>query len=70
MAFTKAYAKLLAGMLTPAQLELFRFLCGKGPFKGVWTTELMDELVSLELVEIACDVALLTSRGKKVAQFV
>jgi hypothetical protein len=30
----------------------------------------MDELVSLELVEIACDVALLTSRGKKVAQFV
>jgi hypothetical protein len=77
MAFTKAYAKILAGLLTPPQSELLKALAGKGERRCTCTQKLVQELVDLELVRITRtvedtprEVALLTTRGKKVAEFV
>lgn len=76
MAFTKAYAKILAGMLPPEQLVAFRFICGKSNSrtKEHCTPEVIDDLVSLELVRRDTggerDLVLLTNKGKKVSEFV
>lgn len=77
MAFTKVYAKILAGMLDGKTLEAFRCVCGKIDHVGDITEESLDELVSLELVKRAKSIeheprelVLLTSKGKKVAEFV
>ena len=76
MAFTKAYARGLAGMLPAEDLSAFRFICGKGE-RSVVRQEVIDNLVGLELVtctrtveENPRDVVLLTAKGKKVAEFV
>ena len=71
MAFTKAHAKILLGMLTPEQLAAFKFICGKGEDNSA-LPETIDELVSLELIRLervdeGRMLALLTPRGKKVA---
>ena len=78
MAFTKAYAKILAGMLPPEQHIALKFIAGKGDhLKAHATPDVIDDLVNLELVrvtETAEDkprtVAVLTAKGKKVAEFV
>lgn len=75
MAFTKAYAKILAGMLSDKALAAFQVCCGKaGPLKDV-PEKVIDELIDLELVTRAKnfdgkELLLLTSRGKKVKEFV
>jgi hypothetical protein len=76
MAFTKAYAKILAGMLSGDDLEAFRFICGKSEKNNAHCSpEVIDNLIALELVrrEIVdggIQMALLTSRGKKVREYV
>ncbi len=75
MAFTKAYAKILAGMIAPEQLIAFRFICGKNnEAKSHATPEIIDDLIALELVrrdtDGTRDLILLTPKGKKVAEFV
>ena len=77
MAFTKAYAKILAGMLEGKTLEAFRCICGKTDHVSDITQETLDELTALELVkrdrtveERPREVVLLTTRGKKVAEFI
>jgi hypothetical protein len=73
MAFTKAYAKILAGMIPPRELVAFRFICGKNESRSHATQEVIDNLIALELVRRDTDglrdLVLLTSRGKKVAEF-
>ena len=76
MAFTKAYAKILAGMMSDETLEAFRMVCGKKDHVGEVSEQTLKELESLELVRRDKDLldgkqlVLLTSRGKKVAEFV
>lgn len=75
MAFTKAYAKILAGMIPVEQLIAFRFICGKNDAaKAYATPEVIDGLIALELVRRDTDYkreyVLLTPKGKKVAKFV
>lgn len=77
MAFTKAYAKILAGMLTIDQHRAMIYLAGKNPRSTQEITqELIDELIALELVRHVAEtdgkhaLLLLTDRGKKVAEFV
>jgi len=74
MPFTKAYAKILAGMILPEELVAFRFICGKNEARQQTTLEVIDNLVDLELVRRDTDgkhdLVLLTPKGKKVAEFV
>ena len=77
MAFTKQYAKILAGMLTGDTLQAFRCVCGKIDHAGGISQGSLDELVSLELVrrdrsieKTPRELVLLTNKGKKVAEFV
>ena len=72
---TKAYAKILAGMLSLDQCRAMIYLSGKNPESNVQITqELIYELITLELVHRETDgkrdLLLLTTRGKLVAQFV
>ncbi len=78
MAFTKAYAKIMAGMLTDEQTKVFRVLAGKDDNVSDIPTSVLDELESLELVKPRAEnvikpgqiLVLLTQKGKKVAEFV
>jgi DNA-binding MarR family transcriptional regulator len=78
MAFTKAYAKILVGMLPPKQHAALSFICGKNKMaKAHATEEVIDDLIALDLVrrdrtveDHPRDVVLLTAKGKKVAEFV
>ena len=77
MAFTKQYAKIMAGMLSGKTLEAFRCVCGKIDHVGGITEESLEVLVSLELVERSRSIeqnprelVLLTNKGKKVSEFV
>lgn len=74
MAFTKAYAKILAGLLPPEELVAFRFICGKNESRSHATPEVIEGLIALELIrrdsDGVRDLVLLTARGKKVAEFV
>ncbi len=74
MAFTKQYAKILAGMLAGDDLKAFRVICGKDDNVSDISEETISELISLELIRRDTDgkrqLVLLTSKGKKVAEFV
>lgn len=78
MTFTKAYAKILAGMLPPDQHTAFAFIAGTNDSARAYATpEVIDDLVALDLVkrmrtveDHPRDVVLLTPKGKKVAEFV
>jgi hypothetical protein len=74
MAFTKAYAKIMAGLLDSVQLRAFRVLAGKQAHCSDIPESTINELVALELIRLDSDgskhLALLTSRGKKVAEFI
>ena len=76
MAFTKAYAKILAGMLEGKTLEAFTVLCGKKDHVGDIPEESLRELEALDLIRLDKDIlsgkslCLLTTRGEKVAEFV
>jgi predicted transcriptional regulator len=74
MAFNKAHAKILAGMIPAEQLVAFRFICGKNEAESHATPEVIDDLIALELVRRDTDgkrdLVLLTPKGKKVAEFV
>ena len=74
MAFTKAYAKILADMLRDEEQAALAFIGGKNDkTKAYATPEVIDNLVELELVkrcrsveENPRELVLLTSKGKKV----
>jgi hypothetical protein len=76
MAFTKAYAKILAGMLEGEELSAFRCICGKEKQARDIPEHTLKELEALELIRLDTDLisgkalALLAARGKKVAEFI
>lgn len=75
MAFTKVYAKILAGMLDEDAQIAMRVLCGKSKHASNIPEATVDELIALELAKKSENfdgkaLLLLTSRGKKVAEFV
>lgn len=76
MTFTKAYARILANMLDGECLNAFRCVCGKVDNVKDISEDTLKELEALELIRLDKDLisgralALLTTRGKKVAEFV
>jgi hypothetical protein len=74
MAFTKVHAKILAGILGGEDLAAFRFICGQSEKAADATQDSISHLAALELIRIDTAggkvLALLTAKGKKVAEFV
>jgi DNA-binding MarR family transcriptional regulator len=78
MSLSNQQAKILANILTKQQHIAFRFLAGKDNSATIFATEeVVDELVSLDLVrrdrtveKTPRNVVLLTPKGKKVAQYI
>ena len=77
MAFTKAYARILADMLTGDTREAFRVVCGKIKSAHNISEQAILDLIDLELVRrdrttdrVPKDVVLLTAKGRKAADYV
>ncbi len=75
MAYTRAYAKILVGMLPPKQHAAMSFICGKNPMaKAHADEETINDLIALGLVRRDTDgkrdLVLLTTKGKIVQEFI